>query len=159
MVDQASMSGRNANGSAKFTDDAPEGVVGSLTEFGNDVATLIELQTRLAVLDLKESSAKAKVPSGMTVLAIALALAALPVALLGAADLLATAMDWTPGASRLVVALVAVVVAGVLGYLGIKGLSSSFQSFQRTREELTRNISWIRTVIVHSGRSLPRGRW
>ncbi len=152
MVDQASMNNR-------FTEEAPEGVVGSLTEFGNDIATLIELQTKLAMIDLKESSAKAMVPSGMAALGIVLALAALPVALLGAADLLANAMTWSPGTSRLVVALVSVAVAGVLAFLGIKGLSASLQSFQRTREELTRNIQWIRTVIVHSGRSLPKGRW
>ena len=152
MVDQASMNNR-------FTEEAPEGVVGSLTEFGNDIATLIELQTKLAMLDLKESSAKAMVPSGMAVLGIALALAALPVALLGTADLLAGAMTWSPGTSRLVVALVSVAIAGILTFVGIKGLSASFQSFQRTREELTRNIQWIRTVIVHSGRSLPKGRW
>ena len=44
MDDQTKVNGDRANGSA-------EGVVGSIAGFGNDVATLAELQLRLAALD------------------------------------------------------------------------------------------------------------
>jgi uncharacterized membrane protein YqjE len=154
MADQASVSGNGARSA-----EAPiEGVVGNIAEFGNDVATLIELQSRLAVLDLKESAEKALVPLATVTLATALVLASLPVALLGLGELLATALKIGRGESYLIVAVAVLVLGGLAAAIAAMRLRRSFEVFRRSREELVRNINWIRTVLMYSGRAMPRSR-
>lgn len=133
-----------------------EGVVGGIAEFGNDIATLVELQAKLAVLDFKECQARAMVPLVMAVSGIVIGLASLPVALFGVASLLASALTISEGWALLLSAAIAMVVAVMLAVIAVMKLRTSFESFRRTREELVRNISWIRTVLMYSGRSVQR---
>lgn len=149
---------RGGNG-ARLTGGEPTAhVVGSLSEFGNDVATLAELQAKLAVLDMKESAGRAAVPAIVIAGGLVLIAASLPVALIGASELLAAALHLTqPGWAYLIVAAVAIVIAGAIAAVAASRLSHSFDAFRRSREELTRNIAWIRTVLVHSRRA-PRIR-
>jgi len=140
------------------TVNQPEGVVGNLTEFGNDVMTLIELQAQLAALDFKEAMSRATIPLILIVAGAALLLASLPVALLGVAWLLATALSIKIGWAALLTAAVTAVVTAIVAVVALRRLLASLESFRHSREELARNIAWIRTVLVHSGRSIPRGR-
>jgi len=156
MANQAAMSNDGSGGQPQ---GQPEGVVGNIAEFGNDVAPLAELQAKLATLDFKESTARAIVPLALVVGGIALLLASLPVALLGVAWLVASALSIREGWAALLTAGVAAVVAAILAWVALTRLLASFESFRRSREELVRNISWIRTVLVHSGRSIPKGRF
>jgi len=133
-----------------------EGVVGRVAGFGNDVFTLGELQAKLAAADLKECVEHAVTPLIAIVLGVALFLAALPVALLGAADVLARAASLTPGAAMLITAVVGMAVAGVVLFVFTKRFTHSLQPLRRSREELVRNLSWIRTVVVYSGRDVPK---
>lgn len=152
MAAQASVRG----GEGIQTNGPPEGVIGGIAEFGNDIMTLAELQARLAAIDFKESLEHAVVPLVLTLGGLMLALASLPVVLIGVAQLIAWAFSIHLGWALLLVGLVALVGASAVA--GIAGLrfSRSFASFQRSREELVRNLSWIRTVLVHSGRPVPR---
>ncbi len=134
----------------------PLGVVHNLADFGNDIATLVELQAKLAVHDTKDCLARATTPLIVLGVGSAVALASLPVILLGMADLIASNSTLSVGAARLIVGLAALVLAGVATYLGLRGSTASLESFRRSREELIRNLSWIRTVLVHSGRSTGR---
>jgi hypothetical protein len=133
-------------------------MVGNIADFGNDIATLAELQFKLTALDAKECAARAATPIIFLVMGVALALGSLPVILIGLADLIAANTKLSAGLAQLIVGLVALVLAGVGGYVGLKGSMSSLDSFRRSREELVRNISWIRTVLVYSGRNTGRRR-
>ena len=148
MADQASVS-RN-NGSNAIA--SPLTVVGNIADFGNDIATLAELQAKLTLLDAKDAAAKATTPLIFLGAGLALALASLPVILIGVADLIASSTKLSSGVSQLIVGLVALALAGVAALIGWKGSTGSLTSFRRSTEELTRNISWIRTVLVYSGR-------
>src|SRR5207248_7609 len=84
MADQATVRG----GDTRTNGAPPEGVVGSIAEFGNDIATLIELQAKLAAIDLKESAERATLPLALTLAGLVVLVASVPVALVGVADLL-----------------------------------------------------------------------
>lgn len=147
MDDQAavkSQNGSRTNGN---------GVFGSLTEFGNDVATLAELQLKLAELDAKQAAERAIIPLGIALGGLAVVLASLPVILLGASALLASAVHIDEGWARLIVGGASLVAGGAVAAIAGKRLLNSLDSFQRSRDELARNVSWIRTVLLYSGRS------
>ena len=131
------------------------GVVGSIADFGSDVATLLELQTQLAAADLKETTDRAAVPLAVVVAALFVALAALVVGLLGIADLVELIFKVSAGTAKLITAAFAFVVVGVLVHWALRSVSSIQEPLRRSREELIRNFSWLKTVMVYSGRSYP----
>jgi hypothetical protein len=152
MADQASMSRNNGN----HTRATPLGVVSNIADFGNDIATLVELQAKLAALDAKDGLSRATTSLIVLGVGSVVALASLPVILIGVADLVASNSRLSVGAARLIIGLAALILAGGSAYLGLRGSTSSLESFRRSREELARNLSWIRTVLVHSGRTAGR---
>jgi hypothetical protein len=131
---------------------SPLTVVGNIADFGNDIATLAELQAKLTLLDTKEAVAKATTPLSFLGAGLVLALASIPVILIGLADLIARSANMPSGVAQLIVGLAALGLAGVACLVGWKGSTASLASFRRSSEEFTRNVSWIRTVLVHSGR-------
>lgn len=149
MADQATV-----NGGPKVAVDAPltAGVFGNLAEFASDVTTLAELQTKLAVLDMKASAGKMAVPVVVLVVSGVLALAALPVLLLGLGELLAQFTTLSRGFSYLIVSGAFLVLAALLTVVSLPRIGPAFASFERSNEELTRNIAWLKTVLAHSGR-------
>jgi hypothetical protein len=150
MVDQTSVAG---NGSRAGS------VVSNIADLSSDVATLVELQARLAAIELKDNTRRASAPAAWMAVASSLLLASLPVVLIGASELLATALNLTQrGWAYLIVAAAASVIGVVVAVLAWRRLVSGFDGFRRSREELTRNIAWIRTVLVYSGRPAPRSR-
>ncbi len=135
---------------------SPGSMVGNIAEFGNDIATLVELQAKLAVIDAKDCLGRATLPLIILGAGAAVALSSLPVLLLGTADLLTTFTNLPVWASRMIVAAVSLVVSALVAYLSLREASGSIHSFRRSVDELTRNLSWVRTVLVHSGRVASR---
>jgi hypothetical protein len=151
MADQAAVNGGRVRINSPFV----EGVVGNLAEFGHDVATLAELQAELALIDLKETTGRAALPAVAVAGAAALGLGAVPIVLFGVAELITLFGGVPLGWSLLIVSGVTLAVAVVVGVLAGRRLARSFASFRRSREELARNISWVKTVLAYSGRPAP----
>ncbi len=159
MADQATVRGAGQPGAGGAHPNGNSGgVVGGIAEFGNDVATLAELQAKLAALDMKDSYERAFVPVVVIVAGVVLAVASLPVLILGIALVLAGAFSLHEGWAMVLVALIVLASSALLAYLYLRKLPHSFEPLRRSREELTRNLAWVRTVLVHSGRSFPRRR-
>lgn len=133
-----------------------EGVVGGLAGFGSDLATLAEFQAKLAALDMKDSVQQAGRPLAVALLGAAVALGAIPVALAGGALVLAESAQIRLGWAFVITGGVAVVLAAVVTAIAANRVPHGFQSFHRSREELNRNLNWIRTVLAHSGRPAQR---
>jgi len=134
-------------------------VVGSIADLGNDVATLAELQLKLASLDFNEAKGRALIPLSLVVVGLVALLSSVPVALGGLALLVAQLLSISLGWAFLLVAGVTMLLAGVIVALAGRRLGASLESFRRSRDELVRNISWVRTVLVLSGRPVPKRRW
>ena len=148
MADQTTINAHhNANG---------KGVVGNIADFGNDIASLVELQAKLAAVDFKEATARAKSSVIVLVLALVFVLAALPVALFGIADLIAAVLQIRSGWALLITAGVVLALGGATIIIVLPHLANSLEPLRRSQEELTRNLSWVRTVMVHSGRSVTK---
>ena len=135
---------------------SPGSMVGNIAEFGNDIATLVELQAKLAVHDTKECVGRITYPAVVLAAGAVIIVSSIPILLLGLADLLAKTMGLQDWASRVIVAVVAMVVAALVAFLSYREAVSSITSFRRSTEEFTRNLSWVRTVLVHSGRAASR---
>jgi Putative Actinobacterial Holin-X, holin superfamily III len=137
------------NGHAAADD---RGVIEGVSSFGTDLATLAMLQARLAAYDLRDSM-KSAAPAIASLVAFAtIAAASTVVGLAGLALWLATVLQMQAGLVMMVVALAGIVIAGVASALLARSLIASFSTFRRSREELERNIAWIKTTILHSGR-------
>ncbi len=134
-----------------------EGVFGNLGELASDVTTLAELQAKLAVADLKVSAGRATFPVALLVIGLGLFLGAIPVAFIGMAELLADGLGLVhKGWAYLIVAGIAVAVTVILTLIGWPALSRSFESLGRSRDELARNVAWIKSVITNAAK--PMGR-
>lgn len=156
MVDQASVNGRRTarepgGGSAEY-----EGIA----EFVDDLAALAELQAKLAAVDFQDAARKSAIPIAMTLVGLTVIAASVPIALLGAGWLLASALNIRQAWAMLLVAGAATAFAGLGAGLGIWLLSHSFENFRRSRKQLRLNLAWVRTVLVTSAsaRLHPRRR-
>ena len=154
MADQASVNGR-ATGSVPGKSSA-EG--DGVAEFIDDLASLAELQGKLATADFRDASRKSTVPMVLTMVGLAMMVASFPVALLGTASLVASALRIHQGWAMLMTAGVATALGGVTAFLGGRRLTHSFDSFRRSRKQLMLNLSWVRTVLVRRARPHARRR-
>ena len=132
---------------------SPGSMVGNIAEFGNDIATLVELQAKLALYDSKECIHRATFPIIFLIAGGVVALTSLPILFGGLAGLLSAFTTIPLWGSCLIVAAVAILIAAIVAFLSYREAFSSISSFRRSSEELTRNLSWVRTVLVHSGRA------
>ncbi len=131
----------------------PGDVVTNVAEFGENLLTLAELQARLASIELKQNVQAVKLGGAVLTVGAVLGLAALPVALLGIAELLTTGLSIHRGLALLIVAGCCFVIAGICVAVAVVRLRGSNLGFPLSGEEFTRNINWVRTVLLHSGRS------
>jgi hypothetical protein len=156
MVDQASVNGRGTACEPGSSSAEYEGVA----EFVDDLASLVELQARLASVDFRDAARKSAIPIVLTVVGLAVMVAGVPVALLGAGWLLASALRISQGWAMLLTAGGAIALGGLATAVGGVRLSHSLDSFRRSRKQLWLNLAWIRTVLVTSAsaRSHPRRR-
>jgi len=142
--------GRSSNGT-------PEGrLVGGIAEFGNDIATLAELQYKLAMLDMSEATRKALIPLALMVVGASFILGALPVLLFGVAELIVSAFNIRIGWALLLTSVTTIVLAGAVLTICALRIPDSLSVFRRSREEFQRNLAWVKTVLLYSGRSMPR---
>jgi hypothetical protein len=132
--------------------DRPNGLMGNVSSFSNDLASLATLQTKLAAADLRESLLKAAPAiGGLAVLGL-LSIAGMTALVVSLALWLAEAMQLRPAVAFMLVGLGSLVVAALGGWLCARTFGSSFSTFRRSSEEFDRNLAWIKTTLTQSGR-------
>jgi hypothetical protein len=128
------------------------GLMDNVSSFGNDLASLATLQTKLAAADMRESLLKAAPAIGGFVVLGLLAIAGMTVLAAGFALWLAEAMQLRPAVALIVVGLGSLVVSALGAWFCARVLGSSFSTFRRSSEEFDRNLAWIKTTLTQSGR-------
>ena len=129
------------NGSAAGSD-------GGLGEFMDDLVNLTELQLNLAVLDFKDSASRAAVPLGLLFACSVVLSACVVLVLFGLASLLASRLNIEEGWSLVLVAGAAAALTGPVAALAVVRLRRGTSSFRNSRDELRRNLAWLRSVLV-----------
>lgn len=109
-----------------------------------DVITLGELQVRLLQADLRDG--RSQLTQGIILLAISvtLLLASLPVALIALSYGIVEVYQLPMWAGFLISAAVGFVIGGILLWAGSRWLATSLAFFQRSGEEFSNNLKWLK---------------
>lgn len=129
-------------------------VTGSFSDLAHDVIELAELQSKLFALDIKSTTAKTRTSLLLSVTGVCLLLGSIPVALYALAELFVEQFGWSQSAGFAVAALIGLALSGCFLAAAWQRFRTGMNIMQRSREELTRNIAWIKSSL----RSQPTAR-
>ena len=138
----------NTNGRTHKSNAAPTTRVGGgLAGLVRDVMSLAELQLKLLSVDAKEASARIVTPIILLAVGTILALCSIPLGLIAIAQVLHLEAGWHPAVATAVALLIGLVLAGILAFVGYLGLRRCILPMQRSRDELERNIKWLKSAL------------
>ena len=132
------------NGSVQ---EPSEGVAKDLGELTHDVVSLAELQFELFRNDCRDGLKGLLIPVALLLLAGILAAGSVPVALIFIAEILAQTAGLSRAAAFSIAALGGLIAAAALGVVGWSHIRGVGRVFERSREELARNMSWIKQSL------------
>ena len=142
MVGETIMNQRNGS-----TPAPPDGVAKDMGELTQDIVSLAELQFELFRNDCRKGLKGLLIPVALLLLAGIVAAGMVPVALIFIAEILAQAAGLSRAAAFSIAALGGFIVAAALGVAGWSHIRGVGRVFERSGEELTRNMTWIKHVL------------
>ena len=119
-------------------------------ELTHDIVSLAELQFDLFRIDCREGLKRMLVPVAMLLVAGIVAVGTVPIALIFIAEFLTQAAGLSRAAAFSIVALSGFLVALAMGVVGWSYLRRVVRVFERSREELTQNMTWIKHALKRS---------
>jgi hypothetical protein len=128
-------------------------VAASFADLTHDIIELGELQAQLLVCDVKKTSQNVRTSLVLFIIGIGLLLGCVPIILMTLAELLRWQWDWSPPAAYAVAAFVGLVCCAILLGLGYMKIKTGFEALNRSREELNRNIAWLKSTLRNRGQS------
>lgn len=128
-------------------------VAASVSELTRNVIELSELQSELLMLDLQKSAKNAKSTVVLGVVAACLLLASVPVLLLALGELLVEQLEWSRAAGYGVAALFGLMSSGIVGGIAYGYVKDGLVTLERSRHELRRNISWLKSTLKSQAHS------
>jgi uncharacterized membrane protein YciS (DUF1049 family) len=145
----------NTNGHHRTT---TPNVAASVSELTSNIIELTELQSQLVVLDVKKSVEKAKLCVILGIVAACLLLASIPVALIAFGYLLHQQLEWSIAASMGVAAFVGFALCGIVGGVAYTLMQNGVVTLERSRDELSRNIAWLKSTLRNQSEHHARER-
>ena len=145
MVGETTMN--RCNGS---TQSQPNGVAKGIGEMTHDIVSLAELQFELFRIDCREGLKRMLIPVTMLLFAGIVAVGTVPIALILVAEFLTQAAGLSRAAAFSIAAMSGFIVAVAIGVVGWSYLRGVVRVFERSREELTRNMTWIKHALKRS---------
>jgi hypothetical protein len=141
---------KKMNGNGRLRTKIPD-VAGSVSDLTHDVVELTELQAKLLMLDVKKSSRRTRTCLILAIVGICFLLGTIPVALAALAQLLVEQLGWSQAAAFGVAALAGLVLAGLAAGAAWGIIKSGLMSLERSREEFSRNIDWLKSTLKNRG--------
>lgn len=130
----------------RVRDEEPN-VATSFSGLAHDVIELGELQAQLFVHDVKSATQKTRTSLLLGVVGACVLLGSGPVLLFALGELIIEQFGWTQSAGFAVSAVVGIGVSAGIMAAAWNRLSAGLSSMQRSRDELNRNIAWIKASL------------
>jgi hypothetical protein len=130
-------------------------VTTSFAGLTHDVIELAELQAELLAVDLKHTSTNVKSSLVMAVIGVCTLLGSLPVALIALAELCIQQFEWSKAAGYGVATLVGLLGSGAVLGAAWTQFRNGFSALKRSREELNRNVAWIKSSLRNRAGANP----
>ena len=132
------------------TQSPPSGVAKGMGELTHDIVSLVELQFELFRVDCREGLRRILIPVALLMSAGIVAVGTVPIMLILIAEILTQAAGLSRAAAFSIAAMSGFLVALALGVTGWFCLRGVVQVFERSHEELTKNVAWIKHVLKRS---------
>jgi hypothetical protein len=134
----------------------PEPISGLIGDIGHHVASLVDLQLKLAAEDVRTATSRLVGPIVAMAIALCIGLAGCTLLMLGVAELLVHYLNMIRGFAYLIVALVGMIVAAVLVMNAIERAKSALNVFERSRLELLNNLRALTSMLQRQSTPVER---
>ena len=134
----------NTNG--RIRDEEPN-VATSFSGLAHDVIELGELQAQLFAHDVKSTATKTRTSLVLAVVGLCVLLGTIPVLLIALGQFIAEQTGWPQSAGLAIAAVIGIVASAVFMAVARNRLSAGLNSMQQSRDELSRNIDWIKASL------------
>jgi hypothetical protein len=128
-------------------------VTASFADLTHDIIELGELQAQLLMCDVKKTTREARTSLVLFAIGLGLLLGCVPIVLIALAELLIWQFEWLPPVAYAVAAIVGLLGCAATLYTGYMKIKTGFETLGRSREELNRNIAWLKTTLKNRGKS------
>ena len=128
------------------TQSPPNGVAKGMGELTHDIVSLVELQFELFRVDCREGLRRILIPVALLLFAGIVAVGTVPIVLILIAEILTQAAGLSRAAAFSIAAMSGFVLA-VTWELRGGSTCGVVRVFERSREELTRNMTWIKHAL------------
>jgi formate hydrogenlyase subunit 3/multisubunit Na+/H+ antiporter MnhD subunit len=132
------------------TQSPPSGVAKGMGELAHDIVSLVELQLELFRVDCRNGLRRILIPVALLLFAGIVALGTVPIVLIFFAEFLTQAAGLSRAAAFSIAALSGFIVALAIGVAGWSYMRGVVHVFERSREELTNNMIWIKHALKRS---------
>lgn len=112
-----------------------------------DLIELMQLQLRLTWLDAQSAQERAAPALARAAVGLAIAIGAIPIALLAMADGLTAAFHLSPPAARAAVSVVALILGVLVLNRSLRVLATVGDDFHRSATELQQNVRWLSHLL------------
>lgn len=124
--------------------EPPNGVAKDVGELTHDIMSLAELQFELFRSDCRNGLKRLLIPVLLLLFAAIVAAGTVPVGLICIAEVLVQVAGLSRAAAFSIAGMAGVIAAVALGIVGWSHVRGVGYAFARSREELARNIAWIK---------------
>ena len=135
------------NGSNGSISSPPNGLAQGMGDVTHDILSLAELQFEIFRSECREGLKGMFVPVALLLGAATVAVGTVPIALIFLAELLTQVAGLSRAAAFSIAVLGGFSAAAVMGVVGWSYMRGVARIFTRSREELTRNMTWIKQAL------------